>query len=44
MYSIHIMFVQLEYSTVPETLRYVPEPPAYAQCDGTPSLAMDSIR
>ncbi|XP_013136065.1 PREDICTED: mediator of RNA polymerase II transcription subunit 16 [Papilio polytes] len=34
----------LEYSTVPETLRYVPEPPAYAQCDGTPSLAMDSIR
>ncbi|XP_045538422.1 mediator of RNA polymerase II transcription subunit 16 [Papilio machaon] len=36
--------LQLEYDMEPEALRFVPEPPAHAQCDGTPSLAMDSIR
>ncbi|CAG5005502.1 unnamed protein product [Parnassius apollo] len=34
----------LEYGVEPEALRYVPEPPAYAQCDSTPAVAMDSIR
>ncbi|CAH0717025.1 unnamed protein product, partial [Brenthis ino] len=33
-----------EYGVEPESLRYVPEPPAYAQSDITPSLDMDSIR
>ncbi|XP_013177453.1 PREDICTED: mediator of RNA polymerase II transcription subunit 16 [Papilio xuthus] len=36
--------LHLEYDIEPEALRFVPEPPAHAQCDGTPSLAMDSIR
>ncbi|XP_068621952.1 mediator of RNA polymerase II transcription subunit 16 [Battus philenor] len=36
--------LHLEYDVEPEALRFVPEPPAHAQCDGTPSQAMDSIR
>lgn len=34
----------LEYGVEPDSLRYVPEPPPYVQCETTPSLAMDSIR
>ncbi|CAH2056579.1 unnamed protein product, partial [Iphiclides podalirius] len=34
----------LEYGVEPEPLRFVPEPPPYAQCDAAPALAMDSIR
>ncbi|XP_045772509.1 mediator of RNA polymerase II transcription subunit 16 [Maniola jurtina] len=33
-----------EYGVEPESLRYVPEPPAYAQSDIAPTLDMDSIR
>ncbi|CAH2083886.1 unnamed protein product [Euphydryas editha] len=33
-----------EYGVEPESLRYVPEPPPFAQSDITPSLDMDSIR
>ncbi|KAJ0170384.1 hypothetical protein K1T71_014312 [Dendrolimus kikuchii] len=33
-----------EYGVEPEVLRYNPEPPAYAQNETTPTLAMDSIR
>ncbi|KAG6444271.1 hypothetical protein O3G_MSEX003371 [Manduca sexta] len=34
----------LEYGVEPEALKFIPEAPAYAQCETTPSLAMDSIR
>ncbi|XP_047038353.1 mediator of RNA polymerase II transcription subunit 16 [Helicoverpa zea] len=34
----------LEYGVEPEALRYNPEPPAYAQCETTPSITMDAIR
>nr|XP_026488721.1 mediator of RNA polymerase II transcription subunit 16 isoform X1 [Vanessa tameamea] len=33
-----------EYGVEPKSLRYVPEPPPFAQSDITPSLDMDSIR
>ncbi|CAB3241531.1 unnamed protein product [Arctia plantaginis] len=34
----------LEYGVEPEALRFIPEPPPYAQCETTPSITMDSIR
>lgn len=34
----------LEYGVEPESLRYIPEPPAYMQSETIPSVTMDAIR